>query len=232
MRLNESCQREFQISSWPQWHYDLDRTTLTFLRDGFPRVVASIQVVGTTSTKSGTWLWAWDNQHLPSQSTHRMAEVRAFGEQECLTELRTPKLTDDEYLGWGMAAIAAKILGAKGAYRCPGENGFLYVVYTDISFVISSESEKKLISCDEHETGYETFICEHLLSQPIQQWFSDDPGEENKWPDAWCSACDAFFQQQGEWNDKNESKMKIKLICHHCYESLRTQAKPNSRARD
>jgi hypothetical protein len=30
MRLNESCEHEFQISTWPRWDYDLDAGTLTF----------------------------------------------------------------------------------------------------------------------------------------------------------------------------------------------------------
>lgn len=34
-----------------------------------------------------------------------------------------------------MTAITAHLIGAKGAYRCPEDDGFLYVVYTDIKFV-------------------------------------------------------------------------------------------------
>ncbi len=42
MRLNESCESEFHISSWPHWDYDLERGTLTLSQDGVPKVVASI----------------------------------------------------------------------------------------------------------------------------------------------------------------------------------------------
>jgi hypothetical protein len=42
----------------------------------------------------------------------------------------------------------------------------------------------------------------------------------------WCAACDVFFQEQGEWNDKNPAKIKIKLLCHHGYERLRWQGRP------
>jgi hypothetical protein len=56
MGLNDLCEREFKISSWPRWDYDFDAGTLTFSKDGVARVVASIQVVGTTSESSGTWL--------------------------------------------------------------------------------------------------------------------------------------------------------------------------------
>ena len=45
--LNQSCDLQFRIPSWPNWHYDLDLGTLTFSKDGISRVTASIQVVGT-----------------------------------------------------------------------------------------------------------------------------------------------------------------------------------------
>jgi len=54
---------------------------------------------------------------------------------------------------------------------------------------------------------------------PKQRWYCDYPSEDNPWPDAWCKQCDAEFQKEGEWNEKNEGAMKIKLLCNHCYES-------------
>lgn len=222
MRLNKSCEHEFRISSWPRWHYDLERGTLSFLNDDQPRVIASIQVVGTTSERSGTWLWSWANESLPENATRSMMKVRAFGEQESLSDLTTPSAADDAYVGWGMTAIAAKIIGAKGGYRCPGENGFLYVAYMDLSFAESVPQGQ--IACQTHGTGYETFVCDHLMSNPAQLWFSEDVTDEKQWPDAWCAACDAVFQEEGGWNERNETELKIRLICHRCYEFLRSQS--------
>jgi len=61
---------------------------------------------------------------------------------------------------------------------------------------------QKKVECIAHGGGFETFVCEHLISTPAQEWFSSEPSAENKWPDAWCSACNAFFQQEGEWKEK------------------------------
>jgi uncharacterized protein DUF6882 len=47
-RLNESCDQQFHINFWPRWDYDLERGTLTFSQEEVPKVIASIQVVGTT----------------------------------------------------------------------------------------------------------------------------------------------------------------------------------------
>ena len=226
MRLNDACDREFQLSSWPRWDYDFERGTLTFSKDDIPRVVASIQVVGSTSETSGTWLWSWANESLPAQVTNEMERVRAFGETEGLLELTRQSAPDDEYLGWGMSAIAAKVLDSKGAYRCPGENGFIYLVYADLSFAetANTQPDVKQIQCSTHGVGYQSYVCEHLLSNPAQEWFSESPSEGNRWPDAWCATCNRFFQEEGEWNDKNESKIRAKLLCHYCYESFRSKS--------
>ncbi len=226
MRLNENCEREFRVSSWDRWDYDLERGTLTFSQEGVPKVVASIQVVGTTSTDSGTWLWGWANENLPRQVSNAIVRVRTFGQIENLPALSEPSAPNDEHYGWAMTAIAAKVLGAKGGYRCPWSGGFIYLVYTDLSFASDkppAEADRKQIECGAHGEGFASYVCEHLVSNPAQEWFSEAPTQIKPWPDAWCATCDAFFREQGQWNEKNESKIKIKLLCHRCYERFRSE---------
>jgi hypothetical protein len=52
------------------------------------------------------------------------------------------------------------------------------------------------VECATHGSGFQTFVCEHLLSNPAQEWFSSELDDENKWPDAWCASCNAFFSRQ------------------------------------
>jgi hypothetical protein len=233
--LNEHCERTFRIGNWEHWDYDLDAGTLIFSEKGVPQVAADIQVVGTTSTASQTWLWGWANDCLPTSVTTRILEVREFGQTQQVSQLTEPQLSDDEYLGWEMTAVAARIINAKGAYRCPSTRGFLYLVYTAVRFAASESvnastpalSDRR-IDCGIHGEAQKAFVCEHLVSNPEQQWFSDRPAPSNPWPDAWCAQCDEIYQEQGEWNDTNEERTKIKLLCHLCYESLRKQD-PTSR---
>jgi hypothetical protein len=66
-----------RLGSWTRYDYDANACTLTFSDDKGPRVVADIQVVGTTDAHD--WLWGWANANLPPQSTEAMQQVRAFG---------------------------------------------------------------------------------------------------------------------------------------------------------
>lgn len=228
MDLNEKCKTEFRITTWPRWDYDLDAGTLTFSDAGLPKVIATIQVVGTTSQSSNTWLWSWDNESLPECVKSRIREVRAFGLEKGVPQLTEASLPDDEYLGWAMTAIAARLLDAKGAYRCPREGGFTYVIYMDVhvaggeSMPAEAPTSNGTIACDAHGMGTQTFACEHLVVNPKQKWFSESPSAANRWPDAWCAQCDAVYQEQRVWNEENEARIKIKMLCHRCYETLRS----------
>jgi hypothetical protein len=229
MELNARCQEDFRIGQWERWDYDLDSATLIFSDPGIPRVIANIQVVGTTSGHSKTWMWSWANESLPTVVTTGISAVREFGIRERVNRLTEAQIPDEEYLGWEMTAIAAQIVGAKGGYRCPSERGFLYLVYTDLSFADlprtdTSATTKKTVACGTHGHGEQTFICEHLVTQPEQPWFSNPPTDEDRWPDAWCAQCERVFQEEGEWNDQNSNRLKIKLLCHRCYESLRARS--------
>lgn len=79
------------------------------------------------------------------------------------------------------------------------------------------ESQHSL-QCPEHGEAHTTYICQHLARDPLQQWFGDYPSNDNPWPDAWCRVCEQAFQAEGEWNEKNERDLDVKLTCHHCYE--------------
>jgi hypothetical protein len=49
------------------------------------------------------------------------------------------------------------------------------------------------------------------------------PSADNRWPDAWCATCHADYERHGQWNNENEAILKIKLLCHRCYEAQRRQ---------
>ena len=84
-----------------------------------------------------------------------------------------------------------------------------------------ADDDRERVDCSAHGPAFKAYICEHLAQSPNQEWFSREPEEGNAWPDAWCSACDAKFLSEGEWNDRNHCR--IVLLCNHCYEAKRSQ---------
>jgi hypothetical protein len=129
---------EFRIGDWPRYDFDLHAGTLVFSDQGVAKVIAEIQIVGSTSKRAGNWLWAWGNSHWPEEQTLDAQRVRAFGEEHGIAELMNNYVADNDLnaLGWALTAVQARITDAVGAYRPPrDEGGALYVTCKSIAWV-------------------------------------------------------------------------------------------------
>jgi len=122
----------FQISRHERFDWDQKTGELVFSNAGKPAVIASVEFIGSVSTVSGTWLWAWANFSFLESMRAAVLKVRDFGEEHDYRKLTTPKWDATEHDGWEMAAVAAKLLEAPGVYRSPGKNGPLFLLIKDI----------------------------------------------------------------------------------------------------
>lgn len=118
----------FQINSYPRWDYDQESARLVFSGADMPDLIADVEFVGTLSTVSNTWKWAWANFSLLAPVRSRIGAVRDLGETKDYPHLRVPMWYADQQEGWHMAGVATEILGAQGAYRAPTDNGFIFMV--------------------------------------------------------------------------------------------------------
>jgi hypothetical protein len=76
----------------------------------------------------------------------------------------------------------------------------------------------KHIMCEEHGTATTTYVCSHLVDDPLQRWHSDRASPDNPWPDAWCDRCNVKSARDGEWNESNSDGIEIQILCNYCYE--------------
>lgn len=125
----------FAMGSWERFDYDLDALTLTFSEAGAAKLVADIQVVGTTGAEE--WLWAWANAGLPEACRRDAELVKAFGEDNGVEELSFELLGADDVnsLGWTLTAVAARVCDAEGAYRAPRDGGALFMICRNFRYV-------------------------------------------------------------------------------------------------
>jgi hypothetical protein len=135
-RIKQNALTEtYRLASRERYDYDTAAGTLTFSDQGRPKVLADIQVIGTIGAED--WLWGWANANWPAVSTDGMRAVRDFGAQNGIEELTTEHLESDDLpgLGWMLAAIAARVLDAEGAYRAPSGDGAVYLLIRSIKSV-------------------------------------------------------------------------------------------------
>jgi hypothetical protein len=135
---NAALGEQFRIDDWPRYDYNLDHRQLIFSKNGEPRVIADIQVVGSTSAAAGNWLWSWGNSHWPLDCTEDAERVRDFGELHGISQLTEDYVESGDLngLGWELTAIAARVCNAPGAYRPKrDEGGGLFLLYRAVHWV-------------------------------------------------------------------------------------------------
>ena len=126
-RLSE----EYKLGSYA-WHLDQGTGKLTFSKDGVTKVIADAQIVGSYSTYSHTWMWSWANKYVDEGMKKDIGKVKEFGERQNYKKLTTPKWECDEEHAGTLTIAAGYLLKSKGAYRGPIEDGYVYMLITNI----------------------------------------------------------------------------------------------------
>jgi hypothetical protein len=122
---------EYKLGSY-SWHLDQRTGKLTFSKDGVIKVIADAQIAGSYSTYSHTWMWAWANTSVAEGMKKDIGKVKEYGERHRYKELSTAKWECSEDYASTMIAAAGYLLKSKGAYRGPIEDGYVYILITDI----------------------------------------------------------------------------------------------------
>lgn len=117
--------------SLSRWDFDEARRTLTFSGSDGAQVVATVSLVGSYSTTSSTFEWAWQTFPQGSPQTRAIARLRVFGEVRGISQLVTPSWPCDESDGWEMAALAGYVLGSEGLYRAPFADQMWFMLLSD-----------------------------------------------------------------------------------------------------
>jgi hypothetical protein len=63
-----------------KWDFDHEASTLTFSDPERPTLIADVRLVGSYSTKSNTFQWAWQTFGDGAPEAHDIARLRVFGE--------------------------------------------------------------------------------------------------------------------------------------------------------
>ena len=133
----DKLKAEFSLGEYERFEMVDGGRGLEFHAGGVAYVRAEVQFVGSVSRSTGTWLWGWANDEVDPEVIRDMGDVRLYGESQGIWQLTTPKWEADQVDGWEMAAIAAYILRARGAYRAPYEHVFSYLTFRSVEWLRS-----------------------------------------------------------------------------------------------
>ena len=80
------------------------------------------------------------------------------------------------------------------------------------------------VTCAHHGIRDATYVCQHLAADARSGFnYADDDPEfpDELWPPAWCDACERVFESEGEWNDRVDAFLRLRLLCDGCYQTVR-----------
>jgi hypothetical protein len=114
------------------FNLDQEQGCLTFTDEVGNQLACKVQIVGTYSNESGTWLWAWNSPWVVGELSADSKRAREYGTQHGFDKLTTPKWRADESDGWAMTAITAKLTSAEGAYRLPNRQSLIFMLIKNV----------------------------------------------------------------------------------------------------
>jgi hypothetical protein len=120
-----------------RWSFALDEGVLAFVQPHQEPLQLSVQLLGTESAETHTWLWAWANpgSGIPTRLLRSAQDLRAFGEREGVPELHTPQLPLSAQINGGrMAAIACGVARAACFFRVGYPGGLLFMLIKDAAY--------------------------------------------------------------------------------------------------
>ncbi len=107
---------------------DLDAGVIRFDRFQFP-----MQVIGTESDNTLTWLWAWADEQteLPSHLMQSAIQLRNWGAGEGLSEFTLPSVDLNRADGNAIALVSAEVCRASCFYQDDYEGGAVFLLLFD-----------------------------------------------------------------------------------------------------
>jgi hypothetical protein len=101
-----------------QWHADQDSGTFTMTDSrGNVIVKARLQLVGTYSTMSQSWLWSWANRSIDFANRSALEEVRELGHKHGWRRLTDERVPCSEQEAIHLWAVAVHAMRAPAWYR-------------------------------------------------------------------------------------------------------------------
>lgn len=117
----EAAAQRFGVGTHARYETDLETATIRFLdAKGIEQVRADLQLAGTWSPNTSTWMWGWENESVPEAAVDRLGPIAETGREKDLQALTALVVGCPESDAWTLAALAADIVGAECVYRTRG----------------------------------------------------------------------------------------------------------------
>jgi hypothetical protein len=83
------------------------------------------------------------------------------------------------------------------------------------------KKEFNYIDCAQHGRQRSCALCSHLIHAAGLGFNTDDPTNENPFPDAFCDFCQAVLEEENGWTERAKELVPCSIVCGQCYLDIR-----------
>lgn len=132
-----------------RWDFNMQDGVLSVSTAG-QNMSLPVQILGTESYVSNTFLWSWANEtsKIPRRLLQAAYKMRALGEKEGILEFGEPEVPLNAASGDFLSMIVAGICSASGYFRGPFGEGSVFLLIRDPSINLQSDNPlPRITSC-------------------------------------------------------------------------------------
>lgn len=117
------------------WGFDLNTGVLAFRRPHEAPLQLAVEVLGTESEDTNTWLWSWANAGVPPTLTASAMQLKQLGEAQGIPEFTKAELDITAAVNpQRIGLVAAGVLRASCFFHAPYPRGALYLLIKDSKY--------------------------------------------------------------------------------------------------
>ena len=134
--MQERARELFSFGAHDRWGADYDAGLFMLKKGREVRIHAELQIVGSYSLPTRSWLWSWANKINEPHNVSDVALLPALGKVRGIDLLVTDYQENvDEAHCWHLTSLACYLLGYEACYRAPMDDRYLFFILNNLRWV-------------------------------------------------------------------------------------------------
>jgi hypothetical protein len=126
--------QKYGIGSFEEYWYSQESSILQFKTDGLVKLEFNVIFIGSWSSKSETWMWAWSNESMTNHVRNQSIELKELQQVTGFDLFANPYFECDEAMAHELTAFAVERLNAEGMYISPDGKSHLFMAIMSPNF--------------------------------------------------------------------------------------------------
>ena len=110
---------QYGLQNYKDFFYSQETETLQFKTDGKVEIEFEVIQIGSWSSISGSWMWAWANESLMEKTKQKSVKIKELAEITGYDVFLLEAFEAKESIAHQLTAISAHYLNAIGYYIAP-----------------------------------------------------------------------------------------------------------------